>query len=72
MTAALAGLPREEFTWAPSPVYRDNSSWSFSMGTYTEEVAAEETTEATATTTTTTPETTEYVDAGYTETTPTE
>ena len=42
------------------------------MGTYTEEVAAEETTEATATTTTTTPETTEYVDAGYTETTPTE
>ena len=71
MTAALAGLPREEFTWAPSPVYQDNSVWSFSMGTYTEEAeeTTEETTEdGTGTTTTTSPETTEYVDPGYTTT----
>lgn len=36
ISEALAGEEREEFPTADSPVYRDNSSWDISKGTYVE------------------------------------
>lgn len=54
MSAALEGVERQEFPTAGSPVYVDNYSWPFSLGTWTEPVAEPEPEEQPEETTTTT------------------